>query len=104
MALKGKEQTRIADCSLGDWITLKYQALENKIGSFLDPGDSDKELFVKRIPSADILKNGGKYVYSYSTSANPVYNSSLEPNGTFRAVCVDEIGGWAVRSSFFVIV
>ena len=101
MALKGKEQTRISDCSLGDWITLKYQALENKIGSFLDSGNSDEELFVKRIPSSNICK---KNVYTYSTSANPVYNSSLEPNGTFRAVCVDEIGGRAVRSSFFVTV
>lgn len=90
MALKGKGQTRISDCSLGDWITLKYQALENKIGSFLDPGNSDEELYVNRIPSADIR---GKHTYSYSTSNNPVYNSSLEPNGTFRAVCVDEIGG-----------
>ena len=101
MALKGKERTRIADCSLGDWITLKYQALENKIGSFFDPGDNVEELFVKRIPSSNICK---KNVYTYSTSANPVYNSSLEPNGTFRAVCVDEIGGRAVRSSFFVTV
>ena len=90
MALKGKEQTRISDCSLGDWITLKYQALENKIGSFLDSENSDEEIFVKRIPSADIRK---KINYSYSTNDNPVYNSSLEPNGTFRAVCVDEIGG-----------
>ena len=90
MALKGKERTRVSECSLGDWIILKYQALENKIGSFLDSEDNDEELFVKRIPSADIRK---KIDYTGSTSANPVYNSSLEPNGTFRAVCVDEIGG-----------
>ena len=102
MALKGKERTRVSECSLGDWITLKYQALENKIGSFLDLGDSDEELFVKRISSDDIRKS---LLYSYSTSANPVYSSSLEPNGTFRAVCVNEIGGGgAVRSSSFVIV
>lgn len=90
MALKGKERTKVSECSLGDWITLKYQALENKIGSFLDPGDSDEELFVKRISSSDIRKNG--VVYSYTTSNNIVYSSSLEPNGTFRAVCVNEIG------------
>ena len=64
MALKGKEQTRVSDCSLGDWITLKYQALENKIGSFLDPGDSVEELYVNRISSANIRKHG--IVYSYS--------------------------------------
>lgn len=103
MALKGKERTKVSECSLGDWITLKYQALENKIGSFLDPGDSDEELFVKRIPSSDIRKNG--VTYSYTTSANLVYSSSLEPNGTFRAVCVNEIGrGRPIRSSSFVIV
>lgn len=103
MALKGKEQTRVSDCSLGDWITLKYQALENKIGSFLDSVDSDEELYVNRISSADIRKNG--VIYYSSPSDNPgsgVYYSSLEPNGTFRAVCVDEIGGGR-RSSFVTV-
>ena len=100
MALKGKERTKVSECSLGDWITLKYQALENKIGSFLDLRDIDEELFVKRITSDDIRK---PITYTYSNSSNPLYSSSLEPNGTFRAVCVNEIGG-AVRSSSFVTV
>lgn len=90
MALKGKERTRVSECSLGDWITLKYQALENKLGSFFDYNKDDQEIYVRRISSDNILK---KITYTYTSSSFQSYDTSKVPNGTFRAVCVNEIGG-----------
>lgn len=101
MALKGKERTRVSECSLGDWITLKYQALENKLGSFFDYNKDDQEIYVRRISSDNILK---KITYTYTSSSFQSYDTSKVPNGTFRAVCVNEIGGGGAVSSSFAIV
>lgn len=90
MALKGKERSKVSECSLGDWIILKYQALENKIGSFFDYNKDDQELYIRRISSNDIRTT---QVYTYSISDYQDYDTSKIPNGTFRAVCVNEIGG-----------
>lgn len=92
MALKGEEKFRVSDCSLGDWITLGYQASQGIIGSFydLENNDSTEELYVNRITSDQIHNN------STSTSvvnSSPVYKSSIEPNGIFKAICIKEIGG-----------
>lgn len=100
MALKGKNRIRVSECSIGDWITLKYQALENKIGCFFDCNKDDQELYVRRISSEDICKS---ISYTYSTSNYPDYGTSKIPNGTFRAVCVNEIGGGNVSSSFATV-
>lgn len=104
MALKGEEKFQVSDCSLGDWITLGYQASRNMVGSFYDMEDNNttEELYVLRIKS-DLNFTTDSNLRSYPESMveqndyweehRTVYRSSIEPNGKFRAVCVNEFGG-----------
>lgn len=104
MALKGKERTKVSECSLGDWITLGYQASRNMVGSFYNVEDNNttEELYVLRIKSdlnfttdSDLRPYPNSMVKQddYWEEHRTVYRSSIEPNGKFRAVCVNEIGG-----------
>ena len=93
MAIKGSLRNNIHECAIGDYIKLKYSAVENTIGKFLDAQDGDNELDVQRITSEDMTTQS-KWYGNNSETYN--YVNSINPNGTFYAVCIDIIGGLKV--------